>query len=432
MIHAPVRAKLVTPTSVLLLLVTLAGGAAILYRMFHGLGAVTNMSDDLPWGLWKALNVIVVIALGAGGFTSAALIYVFCGERYHAFARSGVLLALLCYASAGFSLMFDIGIPWRIVHPIWMWPEHSILFEIAWCVMLYLSVLLLELLPAVFERFNWRELARVWRGLVPHYTVVALAFFTYIMTHTWSWTLAAFVLFAALAYILPRIVSRPATTPILLVMFGIILSTCHQSSLGSLFLLMPDKLSHLWWTPLLPVNFLLSAIGVGLCMIVIERILSAKAFGRKIQIDKLARIGGMAAVALWIYLIVRFVDLGARGNLADIAAGGKGAIFAVEMLLTILATLLLSIPKVRQSPNTLVFACVLLAAGIVANRLNVAIWGMTIGGVPTYVPSFFEILISASVFTGILLVYTLVVKLFPIFTQPHGEPAGVPVQVEAR
>lgn len=429
MLHERLQGKVITPGVVFLALIVLAGGVAIVYRMTTGLGAVTNMSDQWPWGLWKAVNVLVVIALGAGGFTSAALIYIFCGEKYHAFARSGVLFALLCYASAGFSLVFDIGIPYRIINPIWMWPpEHSILFEVAWCVMLYQSVLLLELLPSVFDRFKLNGLAGIWRALVPPYTVVAITFFTYIMTHSWNWTIAAFVFFAFLAIVVPRIVSRPATTPIILVMFGIILSCCHQSSLGSLFLLMPDKLSSLWWTPALPFNFILSAMAVGLCMVIVERFFSAKAFGRPVEADKLARLGGMAAVLFWIYIIVRLGDMAARGNLTGIGDDPKIGIFGVEMAMAVVPALALLSPGIRRNPGSLAFFAVIAIAGVILNRLDVCILGMTIPGPSTYVPTGIEVLICGSVFAGILLVYTLVSRLFPIFDVEGHDPKlkGVP------
>ncbi|MBN2445876.1 MAG: polysulfide reductase NrfD, partial [Phycisphaerae bacterium] len=298
------------------------------------------------------------------------------------------------------------------------------LFEVAWCVMFYQSVLFLELVPAAWERFGRHEVAAIWRKLVPVYTVFGLTLFTYMMTHGMpgdlAWTGAAFVFFGLAAIILPRIVHHAATTPILLVMFGIVLSTCHQSTLGSLFLLMPDKLSHLWWTPLLPVNFILSAIAIGLCMVIVERTLSALAFGRVIEREKLASLARLAGPLLWLYLVVRLVDMAARGNLGLIGSS-KGVIFIIELVPALIAGVMLMSGKVRENTGSLMLACILAIGGVVLNRMNVCIWGMTIPGVATYVPTFIEVLISSSIITGIMLVYTLVVKLFPVYTAEHAE-----------
>ena len=415
MIHEPIQRRHWTPLTLLLLAVVLAGGAAITYRLFTGLGATTGLNDDYPWGIWKAVNVLIVIALGAGGFTSAALIYIFGGERYHAFARSAVLLAILGYGSAGFSLAVDIGIPWRIVFPIWLWPEHSPLFEVAWCVMLYLTVLALELAPAVLEKFHWTRLARPWRALTPLYSTLALTFFVYAMSHSVAWSATAFAVFGLLAFFLPRAVSRPSSTPVLLIMFGIILSTCHQSTLGTLFLLMQEKLSHLWWTPMLPVNFLLSAISVGFCMVILERTFSAVAFGRKIERDKLAQLGKMAGLALWAYILVRVIDLGIRGQLSGMMQDPKVTYFLSEMALAIIPALMLLSARVRNSTAGLSLAALLTVGHIVLNRLSVCIFAMTIPGAQPYVPTAIEVLITASVFAGILLIYGLASKVFPIF-----------------
>jgi formate dehydrogenase iron-sulfur subunit len=419
--HEQVSGPLLTRPMVLLLGLMVFGFIAALVRFNLGLGATTNLSNEWPWGLWKGFNVLVLIALGAGGFTSAALIYIFGGERYHGLARSAVLWAILCYGFAGASLVVDIAIPWRIFNPIYMWPHGSVLFEVAWCVILYLTVLALELAPSVFERFGWSRFEAVWRKAVPIYAVAALSFFTYIMTHSVAWMVTAAVFFAFLAWFLPRIEHR-SSTPVLLIMFGIILSSLHQSSLGSLFLLVPDKLSHYWWSMRLPVNFLASAVAVGFAMIIVERTLSARAFKRPLRGDLLRGVAGIAVIFLWGYIAFRVADVGVMaasaagaGEFGDWFGGPTmGAMFFTEMAVGfVLPAILLTMPRIRSSTNGRLVASLLLVGGVTFNRLNVAFLGMNMEG--TYVPSLIEVLVTVGTVAAILFFYTLAVKLLPIY-----------------
>jgi formate dehydrogenase iron-sulfur subunit len=435
--HERVSQPLFTWPVALMALIMIAGLVAAMVRFRMGLGATTNLSDDWPWGLWKGFNVLVLIALGAGGFTSAALIYIFGGERYHSLARPAVLWAILCYGFAGASLVVDIGVPWRIVNPIYMWPHGSVLFEVAWCVMLYLTVLALELAPSAFERFGWTRLEAQWRRLVPVYAVGALTFFTYIMTHSLAWMAASAVFFVFLAWFLPRVTLR-SSTPVLLIMFGIILSSLHQSSLGSLFLLVPGKLSHYWWSMRLPLTFLVSAVAVGFAMIIIERTVSAWAFKRPVPDDLLRGVARIAVASVWVYLVIRVVDVGAvavdaagAGQLAARFGGpGNGAMFFVELSMGfLLPALLLSRSRVRADTVWRLAAALLLVGGVAFNRLNVAFLGMNMEG--TYVPSLVEVLVSLATVAAMLFFYTLAVKLLPIYesTEPVPDP-GDPVRGE--
>ncbi|MCP4547276.1 MAG: hypothetical protein GY835_12525 [bacterium] len=413
--------KIVTGPTVLLALLMLVGLGAVVMRMMNGLGATTNMSDVWPWGLWKSFNVMTLIALGAGGFSSAALIYIFGGEKYHGFARSAVLWGLMAYAFAGGSLMVDIGIPWRIVNPIWMWPEHSLLFEVAWCVMFYLTVLALELAPALFERFNLKGLESAWKALVPIYCIIGLSFFAYIMTHSLIWAVVILAFYGIVAAVLSR-AGRKQSTPILLVMFGIVLSSLHQSTLGSLFLLVPDKLSHFWWSPRLPFNFLMSAVIIGLSVIVLERTIAPKVFGVPRQDELLAKLSRFIGSFLWLYLIFRILDVVVEGfSLAGtghltVAFGGpeKATMFVSEMFLGIaVPAVLLSIRACRNHVGARTFAVMLVIAGGIFNRLAVCFIGMNLPG--EYVPSMIEILVTVGTVATMLLLFTLGAKLLPIY-----------------
>lgn len=409
------------PALLLIMLIALAAVAAA-YRFIYGLGVTTGQSDTWPWGIWKAFNVMGLISLGAAGFVTAALIYFFGGERYHGLARATVLWAILCYGFCGASLVVDISVPWRIVNPIYMWPTQSVLFEVAWCVILYLTVLVLELVPAVFDRFGWERLRDIWKKLIPIYTIIGLSFFTYLMSHqSLLWAVSAFVLFSVLAILLPRVNKNPST-PALIVMFGIILSVNHQSSLGSLFLLMPDKLSHFWWSPRLPFNFLISAAAIGFSLVLVERAISAKFFNCNAYNDQLSRLAGIAMACLWFYFGFRMIDVviqaiqvSAAGNIATAFGGTKHALlFFIEIVGGVfLPALMFSFPVVRNTPALRVTAATLAVLGGLFNRINVGFLGMTMPG--QYIPTITEWLVAIGTIAAIILIYSIGIKLFPIF-----------------
>src|SRR5271157_3898449 len=253
---------------VVLVLILAAGFYSTLLRFAKGLGAATNLSDRFPWGLWIGFDVMCGVGLAAGGFTLAAIVYVFHLRRFHPILRPAILTAFLGYALVAVALLFDLGKPYNIWHPLVMWNPHSVMFEVAWCVMLYLTVLALEFSPAVLERFRLHKPLRVVKAI---------------------------------------------TIP--LVITGVMLSTLHQSSLGSLYLIVPIKLHPLWYTPLLPVLFFVSAICVGLAMTIFESCMSSRHFGKQLEMPLLTTLGRTLLVALVLYSVLRFQDLIQRGAL---------------------------------------------------------------------------------------------------------------------
>ncbi len=425
--HEPVKAKFVTPASITLALLMILGGIVAVIRYWQGLGAVTNLSDSYPWGLWISVDIMCGVALAAGAFTVAAAVYIFGGEKYHMFVRPAVLTGLLGYVFVGVALLVDLGLPWRIWHPIIMWPEHSVMFEVAWCVMLYMSVLALEFAPAVFERFGWDRIHGLWRRLVPAFSVIVVAFFTYIMSHSVAWAVVVLVVFAVVAAVVPSLFASRPGVPIILVMVGIVLSTMHQSSLGSLFLLMPGKLHALWWTPMLPINFFLSAVAVGFAMVIFEAMLSARFFGRSLEQGPLAGLGRLLCGALWICLAVRIIDVLLRGELGGAFVSGKGFVFLVDVLVGLgLPALILSSARARESMTSLFTAATLAIVGVVFNRLSVALLGMTIPGKVGYFPSIGEFIITIAMVSAVVLLFTLAAKIFPVFTREEQDGFGLP------
>jgi len=331
------------------LLLVAIGLVATVVRMVSGLGAVTNLSDRYPWGLWKGFNVLVAIGLGGAGFTLMATVYVFNAKRYHSIVRPTVLMAFLAYLSAAAALAIDIGRPWTIWHPIVMWNPHSVLFEVAWCLMLYTCVLLLEGSGMLFEKWGWNRMVRI---------------------------------------------QRMVTLPIVIV--GVLLSTLHQSSLGALFLIVPGKLHALWYSEMLPLLFFVSAMAMGLAMVIVLSRLSARAFGRTLEVPVLAHLARVLLAVLWVYGVARLFDLANNGALPlAFHATYEATMFQFEFVLgVVLPIILLASPNRRARPNVLYAAGVLTVLGFVVNRLNVSITGFEAAQGGHYVPAWSEVFIT--------------------------------------
>lgn len=417
--------KFLTPGNAVLISIMAIGVMAAIYRFSQGLGAVTNLSDQYPWGLWVAFDVVCGVALAAGGFTTAAVVYIFWGEEYHGLVRPAVLTGFLGYVFVAVGLIADLGIPWHIWHPIIFWPEHSALFEVAWCVMLYLSVLALEFMPSVFERFRWYKLQEWFNRLVPVYIVLALSFFTYIMSHSYVWAGSALVVLTLLALFLPRLIRDKRGVPILLIISGILFSTAHQSSLGTLFLLSPDKLHHLWWTPMLPVNFFLSAAAVGFAMVIFESTLAARNYGLPIENHALNGLARWLTGALLIYFIVRIGDIFLQGQ-APLFISSMGLLLAAELLIGVIGPgAILLTTRLRQDWRFRLAAATLVIIGLIFNRFNVTLLAMKRFGTGWYFPSLSEIVISMAIVSGILFFYNMMVRMFPVLPrdEEHGPTA---------
>jgi len=368
------------------LLLMAAGLYATVVRFTQGLGAATNLSDRFPWGLWIGFDVLCGVMLAAGGFTLTATVHIFNIERMKPIVRPTVLTAFLGYLLVCVALMYDLGRPYRIWHPVIMRNPHSVMFEVAYCVMLYTTVLALEFLPVVLERFHLHRPLR------------------------WM---------------------RSVTIP--LVIAGVILSTLHQSSLGSLYLIMPNSLYPLWYSPLLPVFFFLSAIAVGLAMTIFESSMSSKYFGQQLELPILRELGRVLFVVLAIFAMLRFEDLLHRGALPlTMKPGYEMGLFWVEVLLAILLPLcLLAFKKVRNTPSGLYVAAVMVVLGFVTNRLNVSITGLEQTAGMHYVPKWTEIAVTGAIIAAGFALFGLAVKYLPIFQHAPAteEPRMLPVKV---
>jgi c(7)-type cytochrome triheme protein len=346
-------------------------------RFTRGLGASTALRDTFPWGLWIGFDVLCGVALAAGGFTVSATVYVFHLDRFKPVVRPTILTAFLGYLLAILGLAYDLGHPYRIWHALIMWNPRSVMFEVAWCVMLYTTVLALEFSPILFERLRWERATRVAHGL---------------------------------------------TVP--LVMLGVVLSMLHQSSLGSLFLILPSKHHPLWYSPWLPFFFFVSAVGLGCAMTIFESFLSFRVFGKRLEMHLLSDLGKALAVVLGFYLTLKIVDLSNRGALPKaFESSYEGRMFLVEMLLGVVTPLaLLLITRVRSDQLGLFVAAGMTVLGTVMNRLNVATTGLE-SQAGAYFPAWTEVAVTAFIIALGFAGFGLAVRHLPVFPSAELAPS---------
>ncbi|MFN7943636.1 MAG: Ni/Fe-hydrogenase cytochrome b subunit [Thermoanaerobaculia bacterium] len=355
-------------------------------RYSRGLGAVTHLSDGFPWGLWIGFDLLCGVGLAAGGFTLTAAVYIFNLKRFQPIVRPTVLTAFLGYTLVIFALLLDLGRPWNIWHPLIMWNPRSVMFEVAWCVMLYTTVLGLELSGMVFERLKWTRAQKI---------------------------------------------QRAATLP--LVLAGVLLSTLHQSSLGALYLIVPGKLHPLWYTAALPWIFWASAIAAGLAMVIVESRLSSRAFGRPVEMHLLSEIARVLLVALGVFAVFRIFDLVHRGVLHEaFRPTYEAGMFGLEFVLgVVLPFALLLSPRTRGDLRRLYPAALLAVMGFVVNRLNVSVTGLERSAQAHYVPAWSEIALSLAMVALGFAAFGLMVKYFRVYPEaatrtPSAPRAAVP------
>jgi formate dehydrogenase iron-sulfur subunit len=400
------------------------GLGLIAYRFAFGLGAATNLSDGYPWGFWIGMDILAGIALAAGGFIMAGVVHLFGGHRFHALARPAILTAFLGYLLFIFALMVDLGRPWNIWWALISWNHYSPMFEVAWCVMFYTGVLALEFTPAVLERLGWPRLHRLWFEGVPFFIMALLSLFTYAMTGSPRWTGIVFAILVLWETLMRTgVMRRDRQMPVLLIMAGVIFSTLHQSSLGTLFLI-TDKLGPLWYTPILPALFLLSAVMVGPAMVIVEGLTSARALRRRPELDLLRPLGRAMPYLLALYLLVRLGDLILRGAVLEtMRPTWATAWWWLEILLVLTALAIFATPELARRRRGLALGAWAAVVAVVVHRCGVAIVGLDVPEYARYVPAWSEVLITAGVVALGLLGFRLAVEFLPIY---ENEPAEAP------
>lgn len=394
------------------------GVALMLFRWFFGLGASTNLSDGYPWGFWIGVDILAGIALAAGGFVMAGTVHLFGGHRFHALSRPAILTALLGYLMFIFGLFIDLGRPWNLWRAIFHWHHESPMFEVAWCVMLYTTVLIIEFLPVIFERYRLESLHDLWRKFVPWIIIAMLSVFMLAMTSSvvWMLVLAAILLFWEIC-MRNGWMPRDKQMPILMIMAGIMFSTMHQSSLGSLFLLVPQKLHILWYSPLLPLFFLLSAIMVGPAMVIFEALLSERVLGHKAHFDLLTRLAKAMPYLLGFYLLLKVGDIVGRWAVfSAFSLSAQTVSWWLELSVGVILPLVLFLsPDVRNSRSGLLWTSLLVVIGLIWNRINVAMVGVIVKQWETYYPHWIEIFITVGIVSLGLLVFRWVGRNLPVY-----------------
>lgn len=357
---------------VIFYILSILGLYSLTYRFIYGLGAASAMNDLFPWGLWTGFNKLGGIGLAAGGFVICATVYVFNIQKYKPIIRPTVLIAFLGYLFFAIALIMDLGLPWRIWHPIIMWNPRSVMFEVAWCVMLYMTVLILEFSPVIFEKLKMEKAKKILHNI---------------------------------------------TIPI--VIAGVILSTLHQSSLGSLYLIVPTKLHPFWYSSVLPIYFFISSVGVGLAMIIFASFLSYRAFGKELRFDILNGIAKVAVVVYAVYLVIKIDDFNSHHTWKYFLEPGyeKYALIAELLLGSLIPMVLLFFKKIRTSRFWMFAASLSAILGFMANRINVTITGMRVEGVSglAYFPHILETFISLFLFACGFVLFALAVKYLKVY-----------------
>ena len=392
---APMTKKYFTP-GVLLLIILAANGLAFLAgRFLFGLGSVTNLDNQHAWGIWIAIDVAAGVALAAGGFTTAALGHIMHQDRYEVVIRPALLTAMLGYTFVAMGVCVDLGRYYSIWHPILpsMWHGSSALFEVGICVMVYLTVLYIEFLPLVTERFMGK---------------VQLPGF-----------LAA--LNRPIDRLLHFLDTKLSKTMFIFAIFGVVLSCLHQSSLGTLMIIAGQKVHPLWQTPVLPLLFLLSAISVGYPMVIMESLLSSRSFKLKPEMPVLSRLGRMLGPLLGIYLAFKIGDMFIRETFTYFQDPGMESImFLLELMIGVIIPMRIFFSaKALNSPGWLFTGSVMVVLGVVLNRLNVFLISYTPPfAVKSYFPSVGEISVTIGFIAIEVLLYRWFVKIFPIISIP--------------
>jgi Ni/Fe-hydrogenase subunit HybB-like protein len=354
-------------------------------RFANGIGPVSNLSNAYPWGFWISFDLFTGVAIGSGAFVMAAIVYIFELKEFQPLVRPSVLTGFLGYIMVVIALLVDLGHPERIWYMMIHWNHTSVLLEIGICVMSYLTVLAIEFAPVIFEGLKWEK----WAHLLHK-------------------------------YIMPFVI------------MGVVLSTLHQSSLGSLLLIQPTKLFPLWWTPILPIEFFISAVAIGMAMVILESSLSSRYFKRGLELDLLEKLSRAIPIVLGIYLLVKFVEIFIAGDAHYLFTSGLMSIlFWMEIIVgSIIPMILFSIKRIRLSANGILVSAIILLVGMIFNRFNVSWFAVKHPDPITYLPTFMgnhviywpslpEVSVSIGIFAAGILAFGLIAKYFPLFDDGH-------------
>ena len=363
--------KLLTkPFWVLLGLASIAG-LLLIKRFLFGIGAVTNLSDGYPWGIWIVYDVLVGTALGCGGYSIALLVYIFNKGEYHPLVRTALMTSAFGYTLAGVSIFIDIGRYWQMYNVFL--PKYinlnSIMFEVAACIGAYVFVLWIEFSPTFMEKFQAHDTKKKMNKIMFFFIAI-----------------------------------------------GVLLPTMHQSSLGSLMIIAGDKLSPIWQTGWLPLLFLITAIAMGYAIVIFESLFSAVALKRRLdETPILGKLSGAMIPLLALFMLLRFGDLAWRGQLGNIFDNGLlGFFFILENILFLIPIMMLASAKNRMKAVNLFWASGSMLLGGALYRFDTFLVAFNPGLGYHYFPSASEILITVGLISIEIMAYLIFVKRLPI------------------
>lgn len=347
-------------------------------RFASGIGAISNLSNTFPWGFWISFDIFTGIAICSGAFLVAAAVYILDLREFRPLLMPSVLTALLGYLMEVLALMVDLGRPERIFNMLLYQNYTSHMLIVGLCVMLYLGILIVEFAPVLLKGIKQPGLAKSTRKLLVPAVIV-----------------------------------------------GVVISTIHQGSLGSLLLIQSAKLHPLWWTPILPIVFFVSAIAIGLAMIILESSFTSRYFHRGLEVHLLEKLARAIPIVLAMYLVVKFGQLALAGNLSYLFGGGlMSLLFWMEIVIgSLIPLVIFSSRKNRERPKTLLLGAVALLLGMILNRFDVSWLGIHRLTSVSYVPSLMEISISAAIFSFGILAFGLAARYLPLFQDSEDSAA---------
>jgi Ni/Fe-hydrogenase subunit HybB-like protein len=358
---------------ILMVLVGLSALGAMV-RFVYGLGITTNLNDTYPWGLWVSFDVTTAIPLAAGAFTVGVVAHVFNIRKLEPLVRPAIVTGFLGYSLVCVALLLDLGQPQRAWHTLIYWNVHSPMFEVSVCLMAYLTVLCLEFLQPVAEKFGWHVPMRLLRSLEVPFAVAAAA-----------------------------------------------ISTLHQSSLGTYFLIAVDKLHNLWYNPLLPLLFWISALFTGLSIVIVEAIMVHRHMDQPDESELLETLASILPWLLAIYLAVKTYALIFLSQRPLFDRPLLSIFFGAEVILGVIVPLALFLREENRADHRKqLLGASLIIIGLVLNRFNVSMFGMIQRNQEVYYPSFIESIVTIGILAAHVLFFFLIARHFPIF-QHHPE-----------
>lgn len=386
------KGKLLTPFNVVTVVLMAAAAVILFFRFTQGLGAVTNLDQEFPWGLWIGFDVMTGVAFAGGAYVLTFMVYILRLEKYHSIVRVTVLNGFLAYVFYAGALLLDLGRPWKVVNPIIGndFGLTSVLFLVAWHFMLYMMAELVEFSPAVAEWLGWKRIHKILAGL----------------------TVGTVIL-------------------------GVTLSTLHQSALGALYLMAEPKVHPLWYSEFIPILFFISSIFAGLCMVIFEGSITERVFHHKVG-EELKHshddlVAGMARIAggvMFVYLFLEALKV-LHGEKWQYFTGGWGAWYAVEILgLVALPMVLLIAGSRRRDLFMIRTGSAMALLGVVLNRLNISVIAFKWYSAAHYVPTWMEWVVTLAVISAELWVFRWVIYRMPVLGEKpdwaeKAEAAGV-------